>query len=42
MLGKEGSEKGMKVYDDGEAKRGKRMGKDMTKEREREKLLSDS
>ena len=27
-LGKEGSEKGMKVFDDGEGKRGKRMEKD--------------
>lgn len=39
MLGKKESEKGMKVCDDGEGKRGKRMEKNEAKEREREKLV---
>lgn len=41
-LGKEGSEKGMKVYDDREGKCGKRMERDVAEERETEKLASDS
>lgn len=35
-------EKGMKVYDDRKGKNGRRMEKDAAKEREREKLVSDS